>query len=56
MPRRITDTCINTGECAPECPVDCIEPGDGKFVIDEDVCIDCGACEVVCPVGAIIEV
>jgi len=49
MPRRITDSCINTGNCVPE-------PGDAIYVIDEDVCIDCGACEVVCPVDAIIEV
>lgn len=56
MPRRITDSCINTGNCVPECPVDCISAGENTFVIDEDTCIDCGACEVVCPVDAIIEI
>lgn len=52
MAHIISDECISCGACQPECPVDCIHEGDGKYIIDEDVCIDCGACEGVCPVGA----
>lgn len=48
----ISDECISCGACAPECPVDAITEGDGKFVIDADKCIECGACADACPVGA----
>jgi len=48
----ITDDCINCGACEPECPVECIKEGDGKYVIDKDVCTECGACAAVCPVDA----
>ena len=50
MAYKITDACINCGACEPECPVEAISPGDGKYVIDADKCIDCGACANVCPV------
>ena len=49
----INDTCISCGACPPECPVDCISEGDGKYVIDPNVCISCGACAPVCPVDCI---
>ena len=49
---KITDDCISCGACAPECAVDAISEGDGKFVIDADKCIDCGNCADVCPVAA----
>jgi NAD-dependent dihydropyrimidine dehydrogenase PreA subunit len=48
----ITDECISCGACEPECPVNAISEGDGKFVISEE-CIDCGACAPICPVDAI---
>lgn len=48
----INEECINCGACEPECPVNCITEGDGKYVIDAAVCIDCGACNGVCPVDA----
>lgn len=48
----IEDTCINCGACEPECPVEAISEGDGKYVIDAEKCIDCGACANVCPVDA----
>ncbi|MZQ74796.1 MAG: 4Fe-4S dicluster domain-containing protein [Peptoclostridium sp.] len=48
----ITDACIYCGACEPECPVDAISAGDGKYVIDASKCIDCGACANVCPVDA----
>jgi len=48
----ITDACINCGACEPECPVQSIAPGDGKYAVDADTCIDCGACAEVCPVSA----
>ena len=49
---KITDKCINCGACAPECPVNCIEPGDSIYVITDE-CISCGACVSCCPVEAI---
>jgi NAD-dependent dihydropyrimidine dehydrogenase PreA subunit len=48
----INDECISCGACEPECPVNAISEGDGKFVIS-DACIDCGACVPICPVDAI---
>jgi ferredoxin len=52
---KITDDCVACGQCAPECPVEAISEGDGKYVIDADKCTDCGACANVCPVGAAVE-
>ncbi len=52
MAYKITDKCISCGACAAACPVSCITPGDGKYVIDKDACIGCGTCSAVCPVGA----
>ena len=49
----INDECISCGACEPECPVNCISEGDGKYSIDKDTCIECGACEPICPVDAI---
>ena len=54
MAYTINDDCINCGVCVPECPVDCISEGDGKYVISDD-CIDCGVCVGVCPVDAIVQ-
>ena len=54
MPRKITDACIACGQCASNCPVECISEGD-IYVIDADACIDCGVCQENCPVEAIIE-
>lgn len=48
----ISDECICCGACAPECPVEAISEGDGKYVIDADLCTSCGTCAGVCPVGA----
>ncbi|MFP4697998.1 MAG: DUF362 domain-containing protein [Eubacteriales bacterium] len=52
MAYKISDECISCGICEPECPVDAISEGDGKYLIDADTCIDCGACTDVCPVDA----
>lgn len=52
MAHLITDTCIACGSCEPECPVECITPGD-IYHINPEECIDCGACAAVCPVEAI---
>lgn len=52
MAFKINDDCISCGACAPECPVEAISEGDGKFEIDADTCIECGACADTCPVGA----
>lgn len=55
MAYKITDECISCGACEPECPVNAITEGDGKYVINQDTCISCGACSEVCPVGAPVE-
>lgn len=52
MAYKITDKCVMCGSCAANCPVGCIEQGDGKYVIDQNRCIGCGTCSAVCPVGA----
>jgi ferredoxin len=52
---KITDDCVACGQCAPECPVEAISEGDGKYVIDADKCTDCEACANVCPVGAAVK-
>lgn len=41
MALRITDDCINCGDCEPECPNTAISPGDDYFVIDPNKCTEC---------------
>ena len=48
----ITEDCVACGTCLPNCPVEAISEGDGKYVIDADACISCGACADACPVEA----
>ncbi len=52
MSYKISDACIECGTCAENCPVGAIEPGDGKYVINQSKCIECGTCACSCPVGA----
>ena len=52
MAYTLSDDCVSCGTCAPECPVNAISEGDGKYVIDPDACVECGTCAEVCPVGA----
>lgn len=52
MAYKISEACISCGTCEPECPVNAISEGDGKYQIDADTCIDCGSCSSVCPVDA----
>lgn len=52
MAYKISDACIKCGQCAANCPVQCISEGDTKYVIDPEQCIECGTCNGVCPVGA----
>ena len=52
MSYKISDMCIECGTCAENCPVNAIEPGDGKYVINPAKCIECGTCSYSCPVGA----
>lgn len=49
----ISDDCTMCGSCKPVCPVEAINEGDPKYVIDAETCVDCGACEGECPVEAI---
>ena len=44
--------CIGCHKCAANCPVQCINEEDTKYVIDPEQCIECGTCNGVCPVGA----
>jgi len=55
MPYEITDKCDACGDCADECPVECIVKGEPKYTITQDECTDCGACMDACPNDAIIE-
>jgi len=58
----INDTCINCGNCEPDCPNTAISAGDSYFVIASDKCTECvGAfdapkCVEVCPVEGCITV
>ncbi|MBQ7412162.1 MAG: 4Fe-4S binding protein [Clostridia bacterium] len=54
MAYKITDACIACGNCAANCPCECISEGD-IYVIDADACASCGACAENCPVEAIVE-
>lgn len=51
----ISDECTKCGSCVPVCPVEAIEEGDPKYVIDGEKCVDCGQCADECPVSAISE-
>jgi len=53
MAHVISDECTTCGACVDACPVEAIDPGDPKYVIDPDKCTDCGACVDECPVEAI---
>jgi len=55
MAYKITDDCLSCGACVPECPIDVISEGEGKYVINEAECTDCGACVSVCPADSIIK-
>lgn len=55
MAYKITDDCLSCGACVPECPVEAISEGEGKYDINADTCIDCAACVSVCPADAIIQ-
>lgn len=49
-----TDSCIQCGLCALECPRKAIVKPDGEFpAVNTEKCIGCGACQAVCPVSAI---
>ena len=61
MAMKIEDTCINCGNCEPECPNQAISAGDPTFVIAQERCTECvGAfdapkCVELCPIeGCII--
>ena len=49
----ISDACTMCDACIPVCPVDAIQKGDPKYIIDPEKCNDCGACVDECPVNAI---
>lgn len=41
MALKITDECINCGDCEPECPNQAISMGEETFVIDPGRCTEC---------------
>ena len=49
----ITDKCTTCGKCIESCPVEAINKGEKKYVIDAEKCVDCGACAGECPSEAI---
>ena len=50
----INDNCVSCGTCAANCPVEAIDMGDDKYVINQDTCIACGTCHDICPKKAIV--
>ena len=52
----ITEECINSGACEPECPNEAISEGEDIYVIDPNLCTECvgfhdyEACQALCPV------
>ncbi|MBM7022963.1 4Fe-4S binding protein [Treponema sp. Marseille-Q4523] len=50
----ITDSCIECGKCAKNCPQRCITAGR-PFVIRQEHCLHCGSCWENCPVQAIVK-
>ena len=54
----ITEECINSGACEPECPNQAITAGEELYVIDPAKCTECvghfdaSKCAAVCPVDA----
>jgi ferredoxin len=59
MALRITEECINSDVCEPQCPNDAISMGEEIYVIDPSGCTECVGhhdepqCKVVCPVDCI---
>ena len=49
------DICVDCGECARDCPMQCIYQTWYGHEIDEGMCLCCGVCADVCPVGAVSE-
>ncbi len=50
---RITEECIDCGECMENCSFKAIYPQDDKFIIDHAKCDVCGDCYTICPSNAI---
>ena len=59
MALMITDECINSDVCEPECPNDAISQGEEIYEIDPGKCTECVGhhdepqCRKVCPVDCI---
>ncbi len=56
MVLEITDECTICGTCLEECPIDSIEEGTDKYIIDQTHCTECDACFYVCPGGHILKI
>lgn len=50
---RITEKCIECGECLENCSFKAIYEDDEKFMIDHTKCDVCGDCYTICPNNAI---
>lgn len=56
MSMLILESCINCGNCEPQCPNNAIATGDSYYVIDSVLCTECvgaaseATCVQVCPV------
>jgi len=53
MAHKISDSCVNCGACAADCPTEAISEVDGRHAIDPAKCTDCGACVSTCPTESI---
>ena len=45
--------CNGCGECAKNCPYECIHMNEGTYKIDEFICEGCNVCSIVCRYNAI---
>ncbi|HEU5360453.1 MAG TPA: 4Fe-4S ferredoxin [Candidatus Deferrimicrobiaceae bacterium] len=50
----ITEDCIASGACAPECPEQCITEGERIYLIDGSRSSGCASCAGVCPTAACV--
>jgi MinD superfamily P-loop ATPase len=49
------ENCDICGTCVSVCPVDAIDVGEYRVIINQDKCTACGLCFIICPAQAIVK-